>query len=119
MPFGKQKRDWRAFAPGIDSVRTRDLFSRRMRTLCDTHHPEMKPMRLLLITAALCFGSLGSLSAQTTVRVLSYNIHRDIGASDSNISAQPSLAKIVNYLKPDVWTIAELGGNNASFNAIN
>ena len=76
-------------------------------------------MRLLLITAALCFGSLGSLSAQTTVRVLSYNIHRDIGASDSNISAQPSLAKIVNYLKPDVWTIAELGGNNASFNAIN
>lgn len=55
--------------------------------------------------------------AQTNVRVLDYNIRRDIGGSDSNTAAQPALAKIVNYLAPDVWTINELGGNNVSFNA--
>lgn len=55
--------------------------------------------------------------AQTTVRVLDYNIHRDIGGSDSNVSSQSALAKVVNYLAPDVWTINELGGNNAAFNA--
>src|SRR6266404_377373 len=55
--------------------------------------------------------------AQTKVRVLSYNIHRDIGGSDSNFTAQPALAKIVNYLAPDVWAINELGGNNVAFSA--
>ena len=56
-------------------------------------------------------------NAQTVVRVLHYNIHRDIGGSDSNVSAQPALAKVVNHLAPDVWTINELGGNSAGFNA--
>jgi endonuclease/exonuclease/phosphatase family metal-dependent hydrolase len=60
---------------------------------------------------------LGVAEAQTDVRVLSYNIHRDIGGSDSNFSAQPALAKIVNYLAPDIWTINELGGNNTAFSA--
>ena len=54
--------------------------------------------------------------AQTNVRLLTYNIHRDIGGSDSNISSQPSLAKVVNYLNPDVWTINELGGNDVAYN---
>jgi endonuclease/exonuclease/phosphatase family metal-dependent hydrolase len=61
--------------------------------------------------------SAGAATAQINVRVLHYNIHRDIGGSDSNFSAQPALARIVNYLKPDVWTINELGGNNAPFSA--
>jgi endonuclease/exonuclease/phosphatase family metal-dependent hydrolase len=56
-------------------------------------------------------------TAQINVRVLHYNIHRDIGGSDSNFSAQPALARIINYLQPDVWTINELGGNNAPFRA--
>jgi len=56
-------------------------------------------------------------TAQVTVRVLQSNIHRDIGGSDSNFSAQPALARIINYLAPDVWTINELGGNNVSFSA--
>lgn len=79
----------------------------------------MKRMRVASGALALFIATLGSLNAQTTVRVLDYNIHRDIGASDSNISAQPALAKIVNYLKPDVWTINELGGNDVNFNATN
>jgi len=58
-----------------------------------------------------------SLRAQSDVRVLTYNIHRDIGGSDSNISSQPALAKVVNFLNPDIWTINELGGNNVAFNS--
>jgi endonuclease/exonuclease/phosphatase family metal-dependent hydrolase len=49
------------------------------------------------------------------VRLLDYNIHRDFGGTDSNTSSQPALAKIVNYLRPDIWTINELGGNSAGF----
>ncbi|MEP7014866.1 MAG: endonuclease/exonuclease/phosphatase family protein [Verrucomicrobiota bacterium] len=79
----------------------------------------MKRLRLACGALALLIASLDLLSAQTAVRVLDYNIHRDIGASDSNISAQPALAKIVNYLNPDIWTINELGGNNVSFNSTN
>jgi len=49
------------------------------------------------------------------VRVLDYNIHRDFGGNDPNLGAQPALAKIVNYLRPDVWTLNEVGGNSAGF----
>ena len=55
--------------------------------------------------------------AQTVVRVLHYNIHRDIGGTDSNVASQPALAKVVNHLAPDVWAINELGGNGSAFNA--
>jgi endonuclease/exonuclease/phosphatase family metal-dependent hydrolase len=72
--------------------------------------------RLLRGTLILLL-SAGSAAAQTDVRVLSYNIHRDIGGSDSNVSAQPALARILNYIAPDVWAINELGGNNVTFNA--
>ena len=54
--------------------------------------------------------------AQTDVRLLTYNIHRDIGGSDSNISSQPALGKVLNYLSPDIWAINELGGNSVTFN---
>ena len=76
----------------------------------------MKRALLLLVVVALFFAFTLALEAQTNVRLLTYNIHRDIGASDSNISAQPALAKVVNYLNPDIWTINELGGNNVAFN---
>ncbi len=66
----------------------------------------------LCVLAALALLAAGA-GAQTVVRVLQYNIHRDIGGTDSNFAAQPALAKVVNYLAPDVWTINELGGNNA------
>lgn len=65
----------------------------------------------------LCVVITATLHAQSDVRVLTYNIHRDIGGSDSNTGSQPALAKVVNYLRPDVWTINELGGNNVAFNA--
>ena len=77
----------------------------------------MSPVRrltFLIVLAALCFS--GVAAAQTVVRVLHYNIHRDIGGSDSNFASQPALAKVVNFLAPDVWTINELGGNNAGIN---
>ena len=76
-------------------------------------HPHTCPaaarLRLLVL-----LGVLWSFTAhaQITVRLLDYNIHRDIGAADSDIGAQPALAKVVNYLKPDIWTIQELGGNS-------
>jgi len=58
-----------------------------------------------------------SSDAQLTVRVLDYNIHRDVGGgANSDTAAQPALAKIVNFLRPDVWTINELGGTSGSFN---
>ena len=71
-------------------------------------------LRFLLLLAAV----LPALPAraQTVVRVLQYNIHRDIGGTDSNFAAQPALAKVVNFLAPDIWTINELGGNNAGIN---
>jgi len=72
---------------------------------------------LLRTSVLILLMSACAATAQVSVRVLHYNIHRNIGGSDSNFSAQPALAKIVNYLAPDVWTINELGGNNVSFNA--
>ncbi len=79
----------------------------------------MKRIRLVCGALAFIIGPLSSLDAQTTVRLLDHNINRDIGGSDSNLSAQPALAKIVNYLNPDIWTINELGGNSVSFNTTN
>ncbi len=55
--------------------------------------------------------------AQTVVRVLHYNIHRDVGGTDSSVASQPALAKVVNHLAPDVWAMNELGGNSSAFNA--
>ena len=56
-------------------------------------------------------------SAPPSVRLLTYNIHRDIGGSDSVTSAQPALAKVVNFLDPDIWTLNEVGGVNTRYNA--
>ena len=72
--------------------------------------------RLLFLVVAASLITSVPVVAQMNVRLLTYNIHRDIGGSDSNISSQPSLAKVVNYLNPDVWTINELGGNDVAYN---
>ena len=69
-----------------------------------------------LAVAGLLWSS-STLHGETSLRVLDFNLHRDLGGTDSNKSSQPALAKVVNYLDPDVWTINELGGNDASFNA--
>ncbi len=73
----------------------------------------MSRLRFIFALALFCASEVW---AQVSVRVLDYNIHRDIGGSDSNVSSQPALAKVVNYLQPDVWTINELGGNSVAFN---
>ena len=75
------------------------------------------PLRFRLLHILLVAIFLASsASAQTVVRILHYNIHRDVGGTDSNVASQPALAKVVNYLAPDVWAINELGGNSTGFN---
>lgn len=72
------------------------------------------------LTISLAFAALGfafEARGQVSVSVLQTNIHRDIGGSDSNTSAQSALAQEINYFNPDVWTLQELGGNNVSYNA--
>src|SRR4051812_15672159 len=83
-------------------------------------HGCIPPAALILAAYAvlLLVATGGSVGARIVdVRVLDFNIHRDIGAADSNIGSQPELAKVVNFLNPDVWTINELGGNGGGFNA--
>jgi endonuclease/exonuclease/phosphatase family metal-dependent hydrolase len=77
--------------------------------------PELRCARWLLTLAFLACSPLAS--AQTTVRVLQYNIERTVGSPSSNTAGQPALAKIVKYLAPDVWTICELGGFSADYNS--
>lgn len=74
------------------------------------------PLALAVLLFGPCADAQNGNGAQT-VRLLTYNISRDTGGSDSNVSAQASLARVVNFLNPDVWTITELGGVNAPYNA--
>lgn len=74
------------------------------------------------LTATAFFALLISQSfaaGTTDVSVLNWNIRRGIGSNGPNSSEQAYLAKTVNYLKPAIWTINELGGNNAGFNPAN
>lgn len=69
-------------------------------------------MRCISLVASFFAGSLlvVSASGQTNVRVLQYDIHRDVGANSPNSSGAAYLAHVVNYANPDVWEINELGG---------
>ena len=77
----------------------------------------MRRRARIFTAVAVLLALAPTLAAQTIVRVLTYNIHRDVGGNNSNTGSQPQLAKVVNYLKPDIWTINELGGNDATFSA--
>jgi endonuclease/exonuclease/phosphatase family metal-dependent hydrolase len=82
--------------------------------------PSSRSARIWWIIASLriCVFVTGvPVAPAAIVRVLDYNIHRGFGGTDSNIGAQPALAKIVNYLRPDIWTLNEVGGNSAGFNS--
>lgn len=81
-------------------------------------HPLCRPalLRPVLAWIWLLLAPLAVL-AQTTVRVVDYNIHRDIGTNNPNTAAQGPLAEVINHLEPDIWTINELGGNSAGFSA--
>ncbi|MEY4490151.1 MAG: hypothetical protein RIQ79_2659, partial [Verrucomicrobiota bacterium] len=57
---------------------------------------------------AVCLCLFVEARAQDVVRVLTYNTHSCIRGP---YTAQlPYLAKVVNFLNPDIWTIEELGG---------
>ncbi len=53
--------------------------------------------------------------SSSDVSVLSWNIRRAIGSNNPNSGSQATIAKVVNYLHPDVWNINELGGNNSGY----
>ena len=77
----------------------------------------MPPIPRLFLPLAVLAAALLARPArgQTVVRVVQYNIHRDIGNDVVAGSAeQVALAKVVNYLAPDVWTINELATSNGS-----
>lgn len=69
----------------------------------------------LFSTAFLAILVVPALAGTTDVNVLNWNIRRGIGSNGPNAQQQQYLAKTVNFLKPDIWTINELGGNNAGF----
>src|SRR5678810_1089316 len=82
-----------------------------------SHFAPLPPRRLRSIAIAVFAFAALQAQGQLTFRVLDWNVHRDFGGADSDTAAQPALAKIVNYLEPDIWTINEVGGSNSSFNA--
>ncbi len=49
-----------------------------------------------VLMLGLTASTLQAQSSNFDVRFLTYNIHREIGGSDSNSSSQPALPKIVN-----------------------
>lgn len=65
---------------------------------------------------ALC-GLMLSASA-TELRIMSWNIGRAVGANNPNTDQQPYVAKIANYLKPDIWILHEVGGNASGWNPL-
>jgi len=64
----------------------------------------------------IALGWLLASASATELRILSWNIGRAIGANDPNSAAQPYVAKIANYLKPDIWLLHEVGGNTSGWN---
>jgi endonuclease/exonuclease/phosphatase family metal-dependent hydrolase len=65
-----------------------------------------------LVTLCYLFVSAGA----TELRIMSWNIGRAIGANNPNSAAQPYVAKVANYLKPDIWILHEVGGNTSGWN---
>lgn len=78
----------------------------------------MKSSRALVAVFLACAFFAASVSA-TQIKVLSWNIKRGIGTKAPNSAEHPFLAKIINYLNPDVWLIQELGGENAGYSQTN
>lgn len=77
-------------------------------------------MRAHRFTALLfALATLAVTAWATEVKILEWNIKRAVGANNPNSAAQPYLARIVNYLDPDIWLIQELGGNSSGWNWIN
>ncbi|MEN3000808.1 MAG: endonuclease/exonuclease/phosphatase family protein [Armatimonadota bacterium] len=65
---------------------------------------------------ALCWLLVGA--SATELRIMSWNIGRAIGANSPNSAQQPYVAKIANYLKPDIWILHEVGGNTPGWNPL-
>lgn len=75
----------------------------------------MKLRTLSVFTLTLC--SLYAIAEGTNVNVLTWNIKQGIGSNNPNSDEQPFIASVVNYLKPDVWNINELGGATSGYYA--
>lgn len=75
----------------------------------------MKRISLLIVASASLISS--AIANPVDINVLTWNIHRAVGSNTPASSQQPYLAKIVNFLQPDIWNINELGGQSAGYNA--
>jgi endonuclease/exonuclease/phosphatase family metal-dependent hydrolase len=76
----------------------------------------MKRISSLIVTSAFLVSS--AIAAPVDVDVLTWNIHRAIGSNSPASSQQPYVAKIINFLQPDIWNINELGGNGPGYNTV-
>ncbi|MCS7209935.1 MAG: endonuclease/exonuclease/phosphatase family protein [Fimbriimonadales bacterium] len=76
----------------------------------------MKGRRLTGV--ALLTGLLVALAGATEVRILSWNIARAVGANNPRSAQAPYVAKTINYLRPDILILQEVGGETrTSWNA--
>ncbi len=66
---------------------------------------------------ALCLLLIGSWA--TELKVMSWNFGRAVGANNPNSERAPYAAKIMNYLRPDIMILHEVGGNTSGWNALN
>lgn len=77
----------------------------------------MKGLRLGVV---FVLGSLVALVSATEVRILNWNIARAVGANSPRSAQAPYVAKTINYLRPDILILQEIGGDTrTSWNALN
>src|ERR1043166_2638294 len=77
----------------------------------------MRMMFASLVVWLVCLGWPPTLHAQN-VRVMTWNVHGNIGTSAANSSAgAAAVARVVNYLQPDVFLINEVDDGTAAVNS--
>lgn len=68
----------------------------------------------------LLWGIALAIAGATEVRILNWNIARAVGANNPRSTQAPYVAKIINYLQPDILILQEVGGDTrTSWNALN
>lgn len=69
----------------------------------------------LMLGLGLCLAAADA----TELRILSWNIARAVGANDPRSAQAPYVAKTINYLRPDIILLQEVGGDTrTSWNAL-
>ncbi|MDW8107290.1 MAG: endonuclease/exonuclease/phosphatase family protein [Armatimonadota bacterium] len=72
----------------------------------------------LRISFVVGFGLFVSLALATEVRIVSWNIARAVGVNNPQSDRVPFVARTLNYLRPDIIVLQEVGGDTrTSWNA--